>query len=207
MKEFNENFRTKLYQIIEDIENNSLVEIVSIIRQKSDNYKDIGLLIASIIAGVALTVMMFIPFDINPYLIFIITIVLFLLSFYAIMLIPALLKLFLSPKRIKRNVEIMARAIFQKGGIRFTEERIGVLLYISYLEKKVYVIFDRGVELRVPQEDREKMILQFEDIFRDGNVADNFLKVLSSTKDIFNEYIPPVENDINELPDNLKVDL
>lgn len=207
MKEFNEDFRTKLYQTIEDIENNSLVEVVSIIREKSEKYNDIGLKIASIVSALVFTVLFLIPVDINPYLIYVLTIVSFLGVLFLIMLIPPILRMFIPAKRTDKSVEIMGRAIFQKGGVRFTNERIGVLIFVSYLEQKAIVIADRGVEQSVPLEDLEKIQNQLNSIFVDNNPADNLLKILASTKDIFSKYIPPIENDINELPDNLKVDL
>lgn len=207
MKQFNEEFKTKLYQTISDIENNSLVEVVTIIRQQSEGYKDIGLMFASILTGVVFTVMMFIPFTIDAYLIYIITIAFFLLSFFLTMSMKSILRTLIPKKRIKKSVEIMARAIFQKGGMRFTEERIGILFFVSFLEQKVMIIADRGAQLAVPQEDWDNIQEQFDDCFKDLLVADNVLKALSNTKDIFNQYIPPVEDDINELPDNMKVDL
>jgi len=207
MKEFNEDFKTKLYQTIEEIENNSLVEVVTIIRQQSGKYRDVGLRVAAIFTGIIFSIMFLMPFTINPYLIYIITIISFLITLYTVMLIPPVLRLFISTKRIERSVEIMGRAVFQKGGIRFTEERIGVLIFVSYFEKKVFIVSDRGVQLAVPQEDFDKIQTQFDAIFESSNISESFLKALSSTKEFFTEYIPPVENDINELPDDLKVEL
>lgn len=207
MKEFSEDFRTKLYQTIEEIENNSLVEVVSIIREQSEKYTDVALKVAAVFTMVLFSVLILIPFDIKTSVLHLLPILSFVAVFYIVMSVPALLRLFISQKRMDKSVEIMGRAIFQKGGVRFTEQRIGVLIFISYFEKKVLVIADRGVQLAVPQEDMDNMEKSFNDIFTSNNIGEEFLKVLSSTKDVFSEYIPPVENDINELPDNLKVDL
>lgn len=207
MNFFNEEFKNKLYETIEDIENNSLVEIVGIIRQQSDKYRDIGFLYASIATAILYSIFIFIPTQINPYFIYLSTIVFYLLIFYAVMGIPSLHRMLIPKNRRERSVEIFSRAIFQKGGIRFTEEKIGVLFFVSVFEKKVKIIADRGAEMSVPKEEWDKLISQFDKIFEDDQTSDNFLKILSSTKDIFAKYIPPVENDINELPDNLNVDL
>ncbi len=208
MKEFNEDFKTKLYQTIEDIENNSLVEVVSIIRQQSERYKDIGFLLAAIVTGLIFSILtVIISAEINPYLIYLITIVTFPASYFLLMLFPSFLMLFVSKSRKEKAVEIMGRAIFQKGGIRFTEQRIGVLFFVSYIEKSVLILADRGVIEAVPQEEFDKIQAQFDEIFNSQSISEDFLKVLSSTKEIFAQYIPPVENDINELPDDLKVDL
>ena len=207
MKQFNEHFKNKLYQTISDIEDNSLVEVVTIIREKSEAYKDIGFLVASIFTAIVLTIMILIPIDIPdyPFVAYIFTFVSFFIAFFLTMNFPALLKLFIKQKRIDRSVEIMSRAIFQKGGIRFTEDKIGVLFFVSYFEKKIVIVADRGAKMAVPQEDWDNIQAQFDTCFKEGEVSKNILKVLSNTKDIFNSYIPPIENDINELPDNLEV--
>ena len=115
MKQFNEDFKNKLYQTISDIEDNSLVEVVTIVRQQSEQYKDIGLLVAAFFTGIVFSLLMFIPMDIDAYLIYIITIALFLFSFYLTMSMPFILRMFISKKRASKSVEIMARAVFQKG--------------------------------------------------------------------------------------------
>lgn len=207
MKQFNEDFKNKLYQTISEIEDNSLVEVVTIIRQNSNNYKDVGLRWAAILTGIIFTAMMIVPFDINVYIIYFITIVAFVLLFLFIMNIPSLLRLLIPKKRIDKEIEIMSRAIFQKGGIRYTQERIGVLFYVSFLEKKVKILADRGAKLAVPQDDWKNIQNNFDQAIISNNVADKILEALRNTKDVFSEYIPPVENDINELPDDIKIDL
>ncbi len=207
MKQFNDDFKTKLYQAISDIENNSLVEIVTVIRQQSAKYSDIGLLTAAIASFILFSVMMFIPVDIPAYWIYTSTVLFFLLVHFSVMSISGILLKLIPKKRLEKNVEILARAVFQKGGMRFTKEHIGVLFFISYFEKKAIIIADRGVEMAIPQEEWKDIQQQFSTIFDNDNVAENILKFLSTTKSTFNKYIPPIENDINELPDNLEVDL
>ena len=207
MNFFSEDFKNNLYETIEDIENNSLVEIVGIVRQQSEKYRDVGLLFAAITTAILYTVLIIIPATINPYLIYLSTIVFYLIAYFGIMAAPSFLRLFICSKRQNKAVELMSRAVFQKGGIRHTQEKIGVLFFVSILEKKVKIIADRGAEMSVPLEEWEKIQAQFDKTFDSSDAQNNFLKSLTSTKEIFSKYIPPVEDDINELPDNLKVDL
>ncbi len=207
MNFFKEEFKNKLYETIEDIENNSLVEVVAIIRQQSEKYRDVGFLVSSVLTALFYTILIFIPVEIDPYLIYLSTLIFFLIVFFIYMGIPFLHRLFIPNKRIDRAVELLSRAIFQKGGIRFTKEKIGVLFFVSIFEKRVVILPDRGAQMSVPQEEWDKLQMQFDKIFDTEDASESFLKVLSSAKEIFAKYIPPVEDDINELPDNLKVDL
>jgi len=207
MKRFNEDFKSKLYETIEEIENNSLVEIVSIIKAKSGNYRDVSLWVASAFMFLTASWLMFSKFEVDVYYIYLITVISFIIFYLLTELFKPFKRLFISKKRLSRNVEIYGRAIFQKGGIRFTNERIGVLIYLSLFEKQVFILPDRGALTSVPDEEWQEMNKRFQTIFSQSNVAEAFITELKKCKDIFSEYILPIENDINELPDDLEVNL
>lgn len=206
MKQFDEAFKTKLYETIEDIENNSLVEVVAIIRSQSSYYKDISLWAAFLLMAVLYTFFMFAPIDFNVYLIYFFTVLSFPAMYVLTESFQNIKRPFINKKTANRKVEIYSRAVFQKGGVRHTQEKIGVLFYVSLLEKQVRVIPDRGAETMVPKEEWDKINAEFSGIFAEENKANAFLNTLAGCKAVFSEYIPPVENDINELPDNLEVE-
>ncbi len=207
MKRFNEDFKSKLYDTIEDIENNSLVEIVAIIKSKSGIYRDISLWFAIAVMFVASSFFMFSPIIFDVYMIYVFSFLIFILAYLFSELFKSLKRLFIKDKRMTRNIDIYARAIFQKGGIRFTQEKIGVLIYVSLFEKKVKLIGDRGAFTLVPNELWKEMKKDFNSIFDKDDVPAAFIKELQKTKEIFAEFIFPIENDINELPDDLEVEL
>lgn len=207
MKRFNDDFKSNLYEAIEDIENNSLVEIVAIFKSQSGSYKDISLWFAAAFMFVTASFFMFSPIEFDVYMIYVFTFISFIIAYFFAELVKPVKRLFVSKKRMKKNIEVYSRAVFQKGGIRNTNERIGVLFYVSIFEKKVEILADSGASLAVPDELWEQMDNNFNTIFSDGDVPKAFIKELNRTKAIFAEYILPIENDINELPDDLEVDL
>jgi len=206
MKQFDEAFRTQLYETIEKIENDSLVEVVAIIKAGSAPYKDISLWAAFLTMSVLYTFFMFAPIDFSVYLMYFFTILSFPTSFFLFEIMPGLKRKFVPKQMQDRQVDIYSRAVFQKGGVRHTEEKIGVLFYVSLFEKQVRIVADRGAEMSVPQEDWLSMQVDFDKMFSSENKAVAFLESLDHTREVFAQYIPPVENDINELPDNLEVD-
>lgn len=207
MNFFEDSFKSKLYETVEQIEQLSVAEVVVIVRKKSEKYRDISLIYSICASFVVFTILMFIRKEIDAYLIYLITILMFPIVFFTIELIPNLQRFLLSKKRINKSVEILGRALFQKGGVRFTQKRIGILVFVSLLEKKVLLIADRGVEESVPNQDIENFETEINKIFNFPQSAEKFLDVLSNLKKILNQYLPPVENDINELPDNLNIEL
>ena len=207
MKRFDEAFRTKLYDTIRDIEDNSLVEIVVLIKPQSGSYRDISSLSAAIFSFLLYTFFMFSPFEFDVFLIYVFTVLGFLGVYFLFRSLPKLERNFIPRARKDKSVELYARALFQKGGIRFTNSRIGTLIYFSLLERKVYILPDRGVETSVPADEWTNLNEKFQAVFSAPDVPQAILNALIECKPVFNKYIPPIENDINELPDDLNVDL
>ena len=79
MKQFNDDFKSKLYETIEYIENHSLVEVVSVIKAKSGNYREISLWIAAVAMFLTSSWLMFSKFEVDVYYIYLITIVSFII--------------------------------------------------------------------------------------------------------------------------------
>jgi putative membrane protein len=202
-----EKFKTKLYKQIKEIEDNSLVEIVAVIKLQSGTYKDIPYRVGVVVLFLAYTYFMFAPAVFDVYLIYFMTIASFFVGFSIIEFIPSLKRLLTSKKRKNKQVELHARAIFQKAGIRHTSEKIGILIYISLFEKKVTLIADSGAEEALPGEEWKKLETGFQAIFSTQDTLAALLSQLQTSKAIFSEYIPSVEDDVNELPDNINVEL
>jgi len=207
MKQFNNQFKTKLWLTIEEIENNSLVEIVVQVRNRSAAYIETAIGFATAVMILFFTLLMFLPTLFSDYIFYFGTLASFGISLVLMWYIPAFERIFIPAKRMKRQVEIMARALFQKGGIHHTMQKTGIFIYISVFEQTVFFVPDRGVENSLPVEEWDKIKADFNSIFAQSNPAEAFLEKLKNLVPVFNEYVPPVENDINELPDNLEINL
>jgi len=207
MKQFDENFKQRLRTAVEDIEKNSLIEIVTIVRPRSESYRDVPLWWGVFFMFVTFTVMMFVPFVFGDYTFYAAVLFSFFGGLIGSWLFIPMQRPFISKQRMEKNVEIMARAIFQKAGIRKTNAKIGTLIFVSVFEQKVCILPDDGAKMAVPQEDWDSLNLNLNSIFKAKNPADALIGQLKICKSIFSSYIPPIENDINELPDDLEVDL
>ncbi len=208
MKKLTEEFKTTLYQTIEDIESNSQVEIVAIIKPESSKYRAISFASGAVLLFLTFSFLMYVPWwEFEYFLIYFLAIISFFVGFGLVEFIPPIKRLFLSKKLINRNVEIYGRAIFQKAGIRHTKEKIGVLIFTSLFEKKTIILKDRGAKTSVPAEEWEQIDNNFKKIFNAPDFQKSLIENLKNCKDVFSKYIPSVEDDINELPDDLTIDL
>ena len=207
MKKFDTKFKKDLYQTIEDIESNSLVELVVMIKAQSGEYRDVSFYAGILTLFITYTYLMFAPAVFEVYSIYFMTVSAFVIGYSVVEFIPYVKRLLVSKKRQNKQVEIYGRAIFQKGGIRHTKEKVGVLIYVSFFEQKVYILADRGAETAVPAEEWNKINTDFQNIFKKSDFDTELISNLKNCDSIFSKYIPSQEDDVNELPNDLDIDL
>jgi putative membrane protein len=205
-KFFSQEFQSVLWETINQIQRNSDVELVVVVRDQAAPYKEIPLywgVLGALLAHVYLVFKApafsdFVAY-IGPFLAFGV--------FWIIGKIPMVQRLCLPLAQQQHNVEIMARALFHKGGIRHTHAKTGILIYCSLLEKMTLILPDRGVELAIPSEEWQTIRTQLKNIFRHTHPEKALLKALKEIQPVFNCYLPRHTNHINELPDNLEITL
>jgi len=207
MKKFtHSDFQIQLGDSIAELEQASQIEVVVIIKQKSANYEDVPLGLGANLSLLTLGYLFFVDTSFDDYLVFFAILAAFGLG-VLFGLLPVIQRLLAGKKRKQRNVEIMARALFQKGGLHHTSTKVGTLIYLSLLERRVYIVADRGAQMAIPEQEWQNITTNLQSIFKTKNPAESLLIELAKCKDTFHRYIPALENNINELPDDLSIDL
>jgi putative membrane protein len=189
------------------IENQSHSEWVVLVKDRTHSYAQYPLGIAAALAFATLTYFRFAPFFFEEWVIYAGTIAAFVLGAALTAGLPGLLRLAVGRKRLVKSTEILARACFQKAGIHHTRDKTGVLVFVAILERQVMIIPDRGVESAIPPAEWIKIREDFNSIFKAKNPAKDLLAKLESLSAAVSRYIPQVDDDTNELPDNLDIDL
>ncbi|WP_347986716.1 hypothetical protein [Methylomonas sp. AM2-LC] len=199
-------FQTRLWHAVKAIEQDSQAEVVVVLRSSSDSYASIPLVWGLFAAWLAHTYMIYAPDFFENWLVYYIPIFAFASS-YAFAHLPWIKRICSKKKTLQKKVEIMARALFQKGGIQHTRSKIGVLIYCSFLEQTVTILPDRGLEMAIPAEEWQVLRHQFNQIFSEKNPMLALLSALQHTQTLFASYLPVQAGDINELPDVMEIDL
>ena len=208
LSDFNEQFRTRLYNTIKEIENQSVAEVVVIIRPSSSFYRDIALWSGFVLQVIITMFMLFSPIVFDPYVISFTSLLSFLIGFLLVSVINPIKRLLVPTKQKNRAVELYARALFQKGKIYYTKRHTGLLIFVSLFERKVFFVPDIGVITAIPEHLLKEIENKFNNIFNgDDFVTEALLRELVELKILLSEFLPPVENDINEIPDDLEIEL
>ena len=204
---FDDATRANLSRVIAQIEIQSHAELAVIIKSRIHGYAEYPLGVGAALAFVALTYFRFSYDFYADWVVYTGTVSCFVLGAVLTGGIPGILRLLVGRKRLEQTAEIMARACFQKGGIHHTRDNIGVLIFIAVWEKQIVILPDRGAEAAIPPGEWKKIQQDFRGVFRANNPAHELMAKLEGLLPVFSHYIPQVEGDINELPDNLEVDL
>jgi putative membrane protein len=208
MKKFTHpDFQTRLGKLIAELEQASHIEVVVLIKPRSGNYDDVPLGLGANLSMLMFSYLFLVDTHFDSYQVYFMTLAAFGLGMLSSWALPFMQRLLAGKKRKQRNVEIMARALFQKGGLHHTSTKVGTLIYVSSLEKMVYIVADRGAQMAIPEAEWQTINTSLASIFTAKNPPEALLIELAKCRDIFHQYIPALENNINELPDDLSIDL
>ncbi|MBW1636266.1 MAG: TPM domain-containing protein [Deltaproteobacteria bacterium] len=108
-------------------------------------------------------------------------------------------RFFLNPKQVKEEVERSAITAFFSEQLYKTERENGILLYISVMEKKVWILADRGINERIEQPIWDDIIVQLTKGIKEQKRCEAICEAVKKTGKILEVHLPIREDDRNEL--------
>lgn len=128
-----------------------------------------------------------------------------MLAFFLVVNIPAIDR-FIIPNRIKEQ-RVYARALrhFVECGIYKTAERTGVLIFISILERKVFIIADSGISEKVDKNVWDSICGIITKGIKSKDTTTSICTAVEQCGKILSEYFPKTIGNPNEYPDGLAV--
>lgn len=114
------------------------------------------------------------------------------------------LRMALTPRATKtRRVRRRAVAFFTVGTEKRTEERIGVLLYLSLAEHQAEIVADKAIHALVTPEAWGEAMAALVEAVRDGRPGDGMAAAVEQIGIVLARHFPKTATDRNELPDRL----
>lgn len=115
--------------------------------------------------------------------------------------IPWLKRLFISRKQIEDEVREAAVKRFFEEGLYRTRDETGVLIYISILERKVWVLADRGINEKVPPSRWDGIVTDIIIGIKEKRQADAISDAILEIGNVLATHFPKQLDDKNELVD------
>ena len=125
----------------------------------------------------------------------------FLLSYLAIPHFPAVFRHFISPRRAQKEVEREAVLNFYGHSLHHTKGAIGVLIFFSVLERRVWILGDRGINRVLHQERWQEWVGELIKGIRQNKQGQVLCQVIKEIGASLENSLPPIADDINELQD------
>lgn len=99
---------------------------------------------------------------------------------------------------LDRAVEVFAELKMHK-----TALRNGVLIYLAIEDKKLSIIGDAGINIKVPNDFWDEIKDRMVKNFQAGKICEGICEAIQNTGHQLKQYFPCQENDTNELPDDI----
>lgn len=204
MKQINEQARLNIRKAIRDIEKNTDGEIVCIITKQSGRYLLYPILIAALLAlilPVLNTASVYwgdgsdvITFSLQS-IAFLVFVILFTMTGLRYTLTPRAVMI----DRCRRH----ALEQFFSQNLHETLNRTGIMLFVSFDEKYVDIIADKGINDKVEETDWQSIINEFVKDVKSNDIERAFVGAINSSGGMLTEHFPCKEKNPNELSNHL----
>ena len=176
------------------------------VRARSGNYRHADYLFGALVAFAGLLFLLFLPFDFHQYWVPIDVAALFVIGAYLCSRSRAIRRLLTTKKFRAVAVRAGAAAMFYEAGIANTNAEMGVLIYLSLLERRLELIADRGVLKAMPPLEWNLSLSELIAVGRKPELQ-TFLKALRDLGVLLAKHLPATGENPNELPDMPRFEL
>ncbi len=191
-------------------------EILPVFVEKSDMY--FVAFYRGFLAFAALTFLSIILFDrysgyfedlavYDPMMIFLWVVMVGLLGALITRLAYPLRRLLIGRSELDRATRQRAENAFLEEEVFATRHRTGIMIFVSFFEREVIVMADRGISKVVEQKEWDKMVRGITENIRKGKVVEGMeAAILRSGEILLEKGFVKTKDDVNELRDDLRME-
>jgi putative membrane protein len=203
---FDDAAREALTNCVKKLETSTDAELVLVVRARSGSYRHADYLFGVLLAFAGLLFLLFSPFDFHQYWVAIDVALLFLLGTFIASRSNTLRRLLTSEKFREEAVRTSAAAMFYEAGIANTNAEMGLLIYLSILERRLELIADRGILKGVNALEWNQILF---DLHQTGRKPEpkTLLAGLDNLGALLRNHLPATGENSNELPDMPRFEL
>jgi putative membrane protein len=143
----------------------------------------------------------------DPLMIFLMVILVGLIGSLAAHYIDPFKRLMMSQTHLDQATRKRAENAFLEEEVFATRHRTGIMIFVSFFEREVIVMADRGISKVVEQKEWDKMVRSITENIRLGKVTEGIEAAILRSGDLLLEkgFLKTVD-DVNELRDDLRME-
>lgn len=193
----------KIKNTTHEVEVHTIGEVAVMVVDSSSRYLEAevigGLVLGSLLSLVA-TVLFF---HSSLWFYIPLSFILFFPCSYIFNKLPALKSAFIGARRKNNAVKERALRAFYEKGLYRTRQNTGVLFFISRLERKVWVLADKGINERITQETLNSFALTVSRGIKEGRSCNALCEAMREAGKLLAKHFPVTSGDIDELTDEV----
>ncbi|MBU5612371.1 TPM domain-containing protein [Geomonas azotofigens] len=178
-------------------------EIATMVVSESDRYREAEALGALLLSGFVCVVIAVLTHHVT---IWTYIPVVFLLYFPVLLFLrrfPRFKLSFVGPRRLAEAVSERALVAFYQQGLYRTRGETGILIFISLLERKVWIVGDRGINEKIAPGYWKSLAERLAQGLRAGRGAQAVCEVIAACGSELERHFPRGKDDRNELSDEI----
>lgn len=202
-KFFTEAERARIREATQSAESRTIGEVAVMVVNSSDRYHETEVLGGIFLGSLLALVVTVLSFNSSIWSYITLSFLFFFPSKYLFKKVPALKIALIGARRREDAVVQRALRAFYEKGLYKTKNNTGVLFFLSLLERKVWVLADKGIHEKIEQETLNRFAVIVSHGIRDGRACDALCEAIVMAGDLLAKHFPITPDDTNELPDEV----
>ena len=203
---FSEEEKEKIKATTRDVESRTIGEVVVMVVGSSDPYVEADLLGGVLLGSLLSFILTALFFHSSIWYFVPMSFIFFFPSQWFVRKVIPLKALFISRERKADAVRRRAISAFYEHGLYKTRKNTGVLFLLSLLERKVWVLADKGIHEKIGQESLNQVATLVSQGVREGRPCEALCEAIRKMGEVLSEHFPMTPGDTNELPDSVITD-
>jgi len=202
-KFFTKDENEKLKAVTREVESRTIGEIVTMVVDRSDHYIEAEVLGGVLLGSLLSLILTFLFFHSSIWSYVPLSFILFFPCRWLFRRVEPLKKLFIGIRRKEEAVRQRAERAFFERGLYRTKKNTGVLFFLSLLERKIWVLADKGIYEKMDQETLNRFANEVSKGIREGRTCEALSQTIRGIGVLLSRHFPITPDDTDELPDEV----
>jgi len=200
---FSHEEKQRIKETIQAIELRTIGEVAVMVVDESDQYREAEVLGGLFLGSFLALILVLSLFHASIWAFIVFSFLFFFPSRYLFGQFPILYAGFIGLKR--KEMAVIQRAVraFYDKELYKTKKKTGVLFFISLFERKVWVLADKGIYVKIEQETLNRFADMVSTGIKKGSACEALCSAITEAGKLLAKYFPITPGDIDELPDEV----
>jgi len=200
---FSAEEKERLKATIQEVESKTIGEIVVMVVDQSDHYFEAEVLGGVVLGSLLSLILSLLFFHSSIWSYVPLSFVLFFPCWVLFKRVDVLKKHFIGMRRKEEAVRLRAERVFFEKGLYKTKKNTGVLFFLSLLERKIWVLADRGIYEKMDQETLNRYANEVSKGVRESRPCEALSQAIKAIGISLSQHFPVTSDHTDELPDDV----